>query len=731
MPEDSRPGGSWPGFLQEHPIVAPGQDKLDFRPPAEALARSLLARAPLASSRGFVVSLEGDFGSGKSSFANLLRAELHKAQMDHAGRIAPSSLDERSPDVIENPLEAEERYAPILVPLNVAQIESHKVSLWSVLALRIGRELYHDLHRRLQRWRLTPIASPHDIRMGTPNPALIQVLRPPSELGGRGNIVGDPSAGPLLLDQRVHWTQVARLLSLDLDPREHWDPCLNLYADAPSKLPRQGLEQAEFLSMLTEGILASVKAAFGTRGAVSAANDAKNLLERLIAGRELPATEIEFDSDEFAGELGILLRAIKYEAAPYRAVVILEDIGRASDEVQKQLPVLLSHLRRVPGLLAIATFDPAALKLLEGNVVPSARTPDRQGLLRYLDLRWRVPRPGPRALGRLAASLVEALPFQGGDISLELARLAGVFSEPPGTPREVKGRLRWLWAALILNDGLALEEDDPGLLAWIAESPTERFVPCAQLLLTSKDFALGQVDEAALLDAARSGSGFLTRFPRRPWDHGIWGDGLAAVLPSLDKLPAHWEITATVESLRLLELATAVIPASSTEDEKDPPSYLRALEDAEGAARRFLDNSADITETLLAPMEKQQRQAVRELPRLVLNGVSALPRLAVALTQASLWPNPTISEVNPDWLARHSLSVDYLAVALRAQEVLPEHRARAAWLLASLHPVGFLSMKMNRPGDFAVGSADDQRSADERARWLLSVLGQPGAGEGP
>jgi predicted KAP-like P-loop ATPase len=74
---------SWE-FDPDHPIpLGQKEDRLGFRSVASTLASSLLTQA---TSQGLVVSIEGVWGSGKSSLVNLLAEELLKNQ-DHAPSI--------------------------------------------------------------------------------------------------------------------------------------------------------------------------------------------------------------------------------------------------------------------------------------------------------------------------------------------------------------------------------------------------------------------------------------------------------------------------------------------------------------------------------------------------------------------------------------------------------------------------------------------------------------------
>lgn len=62
-------------FILDEPLCANGKDELDRRDKAEELARKLLATD---SERSIAVGINGEWGSGKSSFFQMMRDELNK-----------------------------------------------------------------------------------------------------------------------------------------------------------------------------------------------------------------------------------------------------------------------------------------------------------------------------------------------------------------------------------------------------------------------------------------------------------------------------------------------------------------------------------------------------------------------------------------------------------------------------------------------------------------------------
>jgi hypothetical protein len=69
-------------FHGDRPIESPGEDRLGFRPAAEHVAKAI---QEMASPDGFVIGIEGEWGSGKSSFINLVSDSLR--QFDDAPEI--------------------------------------------------------------------------------------------------------------------------------------------------------------------------------------------------------------------------------------------------------------------------------------------------------------------------------------------------------------------------------------------------------------------------------------------------------------------------------------------------------------------------------------------------------------------------------------------------------------------------------------------------------------------
>lgn len=62
-------------FHGDRPIEAPSEDRLGFGPAARHVAEAIRKMAPPDS---FVIGIEGEWGSGKSSFINLVSDALRK-----------------------------------------------------------------------------------------------------------------------------------------------------------------------------------------------------------------------------------------------------------------------------------------------------------------------------------------------------------------------------------------------------------------------------------------------------------------------------------------------------------------------------------------------------------------------------------------------------------------------------------------------------------------------------
>ncbi|MGN2247712.1 P-loop NTPase fold protein [Frateuria sp. GZRR35] len=69
-------------FHGDRPIEAPGEDRLGFSLPAKHVARAIHR---MASPDGFVIGIEGEWGSGKSSFTNLVSDAL--SQLEYAPEV--------------------------------------------------------------------------------------------------------------------------------------------------------------------------------------------------------------------------------------------------------------------------------------------------------------------------------------------------------------------------------------------------------------------------------------------------------------------------------------------------------------------------------------------------------------------------------------------------------------------------------------------------------------------
>ena len=81
MAPNEKGGSSKPSVLgsfdPDRPIENPEADRLGFAEIAENLAKSVVSNG---ARKGFVIGIEGKWGSGKSSILNLLAAHLRKVE---------------------------------------------------------------------------------------------------------------------------------------------------------------------------------------------------------------------------------------------------------------------------------------------------------------------------------------------------------------------------------------------------------------------------------------------------------------------------------------------------------------------------------------------------------------------------------------------------------------------------------------------------------------------------
>ena len=194
---------SIPPWFDDRPLEDIREDLLGFAAPARRLAGRLDRFWHPSRGHALAVSLEGPWGSGKTSFTNM---------------------------VIQTLRQSSAKGPPVVVRFNVWQSGSMALTEWSALAYRIGEAIYTEIHRRCRQ----NIAA-GEPRLSVLPPSLVARRLGPLERAGAALEI-DCSG---LEDPRLHWIEVATRIA-DAVPAEHWHPALALFCDQRTDLAVRG-----------------------------------------------------------------------------------------------------------------------------------------------------------------------------------------------------------------------------------------------------------------------------------------------------------------------------------------------------------------------------------------------------------------------------------------------------------------------------------------------------------
>ena len=492
-----------PPVVDDLPLPAEGEDldAFEFRGAVDALARHLLSSRREAVARlNTIVSLEAEWGWGKTTFANLL-----------VGRLTALLGEER-------PRGSDPGLLPLRIDYNAWLSGPQDGSHWASIAARIGRAFYLDLQQRL-----LAIAGDGD------GPVPVTLGHPAAEGDELPLRVPDRAQ---ILDPRTRWTDIAWQLS-EAVPGDRWDPCFALFTDAPSKLPGRGFsgrEAARSLARVASGALQAVARQDGA-ALLGTATTAAGELASAHRDASAPAAP---ESDEFVAHLGTLMRVLRPRVRGWRAILVLEDVARLDDRSLSDLLEALSYLRHLPGVLVLICVD----RGIADRVLIERPGDGGEGrLAKTIDIRQRVPPATWTHRTALIGAWCGSLGMPAPDAT---ARSLGrwCFEHGQHSPRQIKRLLRWLDVRL---RGLAPADPE----AW-----TE--VVRLGALLYRRD-ALG-VDGPSLLGALGEPpqvERLLLGLPVQPWDSRTWPE--MAIDPGLlPKTPSAREWLGTMRRFGLI-----------------------------------------------------------------------------------------------------------------------------------------------------------------------------------
>lgn len=448
---------SRPWARERHRIERGEEDLFEFGPAAAELARQVGFLLDQDRDEAVIVSVEGPWGSGKSTFAEMVWSQW---------RLANPGIE------------------PVRVRFNAWLSTPEDGSAWPVLARRIGQELYTRL-----RGPVAPGQKNLDLRLRRP-------ARPGDEpLRVLLDEVGDP---------RQHWTEVAWRLHQSIDARD-WHPCLTLFGEGESKLAGRGLGTREGLGLLFQ----TVKAAARLKGEPMAVlTDLSGVVAALGEAWRARAHRPDMMSDEAVALLDRLIECLHPLHTRPRVWLEIEDISRLDEQRLRGLLSSLAWLEGLRGVVVVLVLD----REQADDVLQNG--PSGEGaLVRSLHLRQRVPAVLPRHWIRLVERWAE-------DQGLTRERIGPLASELGDlwhghgvvTPRHVKRGLVWMHQRLSAPEGPSLADlTRPAVLAlgavWLRQEGLVDLGGLGQIL--------GQIGPAGLVDLPRQ------LWSNRAWPDGL------------------------------------------------------------------------------------------------------------------------------------------------------------------------------------------------------------------
>lgn len=496
----------FPRWLEETPIGNPDHDRLGFRVPAERLASSLRAAHPTRNAHqperraSFVFTIEAPWGSGKTSFSNLVASYLNERDSSPAG--------------------AESWSSPVLVDFSAWQSVSMGLKPWEALAYRIGEAFYRRLHRLCL--EIAHNEKRHllgALHIGNPR----HLLAPPSRAEEPLIALGDQQvrSARWFGEPRIHWLEVAFRLAQAVDSK-HWDPCLKIFADAPSKLAGRELGRDEAVESLAGLFGGALSAATGSaKGAISSVTDATRTLLRR---RLLEGPEWGVDTREFARALDRLIYVLHPRPRHWRAFVVIDDVARLPESELPSILEAVTYLREIHDIAVAVAVPPRVVESLQRIHAPGVprtdeRAPDGESFLaKLIHVRFPLPKPDDADLSRMMA---EAL----GDLSVSTTIASNVvrhfLSKRTATPRQMKQALQWIWFRFLASPGFAAPvcgealagDFDQEMLEWILTLLLDLHLHTQHRVL----------DEVPFQDLHERRKMFLY-YSVQPWDLRDWRD---------------------------------------------------------------------------------------------------------------------------------------------------------------------------------------------------------------
>lgn len=492
-------------------VVGDDTDLFEFEAAAAELARQLRFLQENGGMGATVVSIEGPWGSGKTTFANMLWREAMRT-------VKPAER-------------------PVRVQFNAWLSTPASGSAWAALAERIGEALYQRLRRvawpqgsnALQRGLETWVSAASKGGVGAATRRAVgawcwALVRGCVSFFRHGALTlprpSEPGDGTCTIlvrgadDRRHHWTEVAWRLSVAV-PAWCWHPCLNLFCDGPSKLAGRGLDGATGVRTLGKLALSTSKIKVDPVGALSEAGAAADVLGQAM---QAEAHRLSPDSQEFVEHLDHLSRVLGPEDASLRLWVEIEDISRLDQQRLERVLAALAYVHGLRHAIVVLLLDRHQADALVAGA--RAGSEGEGALVRTIHLRQQVPKVLPRHLAQLVDEWVklQGIPAPAAErLSSELTDMW--YRYGLRTPRQVKRGLVWM------HQRLRPSADE--LLDRHRSSAHQPLRPAAILALAAIYLHLEGSIDLATLDGELEGLGppGLNSMPRQLWAARNWPDG--------------------------------------------------------------------------------------------------------------------------------------------------------------------------------------------------------------
>lgn len=453
-------------WLGDAPIRSDREDLLGYRRPAERLAHHLHEAHPGSSSAkvehsgAITVSLEGPWGSGKTSFANLL----------------------------VNALKSKPRTDPLVVYFNVWQSASMEIPPWYALAYRLGEAAYDRLRRRC---------------LGKK----VEIGNPLYEPGGQNDLSTitydfDVSA-KYLGDVKQHWIEISRRLALEVPP-DKWHPCLKLFNDAPSRLGSRAWTSTDLRTSLTatgSAAFALAQNDFKTAGA-----NVREAVENVAKPDLVEGPAWGFDTLEFVRDLDRLLYVLHPGSRTWRVILLVDDVNRIDAEELPGVLDALGYINALHDVLTIVNLDDRVVEKMSHHM-PDGVNESAYGesfLDRLIHLRHRIPEPNLWELSRILAKNSPIPDLLSWDASVLVRRF---FVDRMPTPRQLKSAFRWLYPRYQHMPASALDNRD--------------LIDCLSRIYR---YVHGNTDGEAVIESLAGKTHLLRLFGVQPWDLRGWPD---------------------------------------------------------------------------------------------------------------------------------------------------------------------------------------------------------------